>query len=90
MAYTKRDSKDPMPKAENYVRGGEAGNTPVTGEKHGQSKGRKISASSNRTTGAEANAVAQPERQGEAGNTSVTGESHNQKKAQRVTESQRW
>lgn len=90
MAYTKRDNKDPMPKAENYERQGEAGNTPVTGEKHDQKKSAKIGSDSNRTTGPVAEAVPQPARQNGDGNTPVTGESHDQKKAQHVTAAQRW
>ena len=92
MAYKKRDSKDPMPTADNVYRQNEAGNVPVTGEKHDQAKASKISASQNRTTGPVAMAVDQPVRMGEAGNTPVgdATESHDQKKAQRVLESQRW
>lgn len=92
MAYTKRDSKDPMPTASNSQRAGKdgGGNTPVTGEKHDQSKGSKIGADANRTTGPVAMAVDQPTRQKGDGNTSVTGESHDQKKAQKVLESARW
>lgn len=90
MSYTKRDNKDPMPTADNTMRGGEAGNTPVTGEKHDQAKSSKIGADSNRTTGPVAMAVQQPTRQNGDGNTSVTGEMHDQKKSQHITEDQRW
>lgn len=92
MAYTKRDSKDPMPTASNSQRAGKdgGGNTPVTGESHDQKKGSKISASANRTTGPVAMAVEQPTRQNGDGNTSVTGESHNQKKATKVPASARF
>jgi hypothetical protein len=91
MAYTKRDNKDPMPTADNSMRGGLAGNTPVSGakESHDQSKSQKISSKSNRTTGAVAEAVTQPDRQ-IGGNLPATGELHNQKKSQRITEDQRW
>lgn len=92
MAYTKRDSKDPMPNASNSQRAGKdgGGNTPVTGEKHDQKKGSKISADANRSTGAVASAVDQPTRQRGDGNTPVTGESHDQKKASKVPASARY
>jgi hypothetical protein len=90
MSWTKRDSKDPMPKAENVYRQNEAGNVPVTGEKHDQAKAEKISADQNRTTGKEAMAVPQPTRQNGDGNTVVTGESHDQAKAETITEDRRW
>jgi hypothetical protein len=91
MSWTKRDSKDPMPTAQNTPRVG-GGNTPYPSgaEKHDQAKGEKISASSNRTTGPTAMAVPQPTRQNEDGNTPVTGESHDQKKAETITEDARW
>ena len=103
MGYNKRDSKDPMPTADNSRRQNEAGNIPVTGEKHDQKKGSKISSSQNRTTGPTAMAVTQPTRNvGGAddshgigcsgGNVPVNQapESHDQKKSQHITESQRW
>lgn len=90
MSYTKRDSKDPMPSAEFVYRENEAGNVPVTGEKHDQKKSEKIGPDSNRTTGPVANAVAQPTRQNGDGNTEVTGEMHDQKKSQHITADQRW
>ena len=90
MAYTKRDSKDPMPKAENVYRQNGDGNTTVTGEKHDQAKAEKITASQNRNTGKEAMAVPQPTRQNGDGNTTVSGESHDQAKAERIPESARW
>jgi len=42
----KRDSKDGTPTADNSRRLGKdgGGNTPVTGEKHGQSKSERVSA----------------------------------------------
>lgn len=91
MAYTKRDSKDPSPTAQNTPRVG-GGNTPYPAgaEKHDQAKAEKISASSNRTTGATAMAVPQPTRQNGDGNTTVTGESHDQAKAEKITEDARW
>lgn len=90
MAYTKRDSKDPMPKAENVYRQNGDGNVPATGEKHDQAKSEKISASSNRTTGPTAMAVPQPTRQNGDGNTTVTGESHDQAKASKISADRRW
>lgn len=90
MSYTKRDNKDPMPTADNTMRVNEAGNVPVTGEKHDSAKSSKIGADSNRSTGPVANAVAQPTRQNGDGNTPVSGEMHDSKKAQRVSEDQRW
>ena len=90
MSWTKRDSKDPMPKAENVYRQNGDGNTTVTGERHDQAKAERISASSNRTTGKEAMAVPQPTRQNGDGNTVVTGESHDQKKAETISEDRRW
>jgi hypothetical protein len=90
MSWTRRDSKDPMPKAENVYRQNEAGNVPVTGEKHDQAKGEKISADANRTTGKEAMAVPQPTRQGGDGNMPATGEMHDQAKGEKIPESARW
>jgi len=90
MAYNKRDSKDPMPTADNVYRENEAGNVPVTGEKHDQSKGEKIGADANRTTGPTAMAVAQPTRQEGDGNMPATGESHDQSKASAIPASRRW
>jgi hypothetical protein len=93
MSWTKRDSKDPMPTADNTARAGKdgGGNTPYPAgaEKHDQKKGMTISASANRTTGPTAMAVPQPTRQG-GGNTDVTGESHDQKKATTISEDARW
>ena len=94
MAYTKRDSKDPMPTADNSARAGKdgGGNTPYPAgaEKHGQGKARTISASQNRSTGPTAMAVPQPTRQNGDGNVPVTGESHDQAKARTIPESSRW
>lgn len=92
MAYTKRDSKDPMPTAKNTARVGEGGNTPYPAgaEKHDSSKAEKISASSNRTTGATAMAVPQPTRQNGDGNTTVTGETHNSAKAEKISADKRF
>jgi hypothetical protein len=90
MSWTKRDSKDPMPTALNVKRQNGDGNTTVTGEKHDQAKGEKISASANRTTGKEAMAVPQPTRQNGDGNTTVSGEPHDQSKAEKVPASRRW
>ena len=91
MKRNSRDSKDPMPSAENTARVG-GGNEPYPAgaEKHNQGKAEKVSDTANRSTGPTANAVAQPTRQNGDGNTSVTGESHNSKKAQRVPASARW
>ena len=95
MGYNKRDSKDPMPTADNSQRQ-DGGNMPYPSGavKHDQSKGEKIDSDQNRTTGSTAMAVTQPVRQGMAGNTPVegtaTGESHDQKKAQYIKADQRW
>jgi hypothetical protein len=90
MSWTKRDSKDPMPTAKNSDRQNGDGNTTVMGEKHDQSKGEKITASANRSTGKEAMAVPQPTRQNGDGNTTVSGEMHDSAKAERIPESARW
>lgn len=84
----KRDSKDPMPTANNSMRQNEAGQTPVTGEDHGKGKAERVPASARYTlrTGGES----QPGRQNEAGNTPVTGEDHDQKKAERVSADSRF
>lgn len=87
MAYTKRDSKDPLPTADNVYRENEAGNVPVTGERHNQKKATKISADSRFGSGVGPD---QPTRQGEAGNTPVVGESHDQKKASKIPASSRF
>lgn len=91
MAYTKRDSKDPMPTKQNTPRVG-GGNEPYPAgaEKHAQGKAEKISASQNRSTGATAMAVPQPTRQNGDGNTTVTGESHDQAKASKISADRRW
>jgi hypothetical protein len=83
----KRDSKDPLPTADNSMRDAPDGNSPATGEKHGSKKAQYISGDQRFTlrTGGES----QPTRQGEAGNTPATGEMHNSKKAERVTAAQR-
>lgn len=90
MAYTKRDSKDPMPTASNTQRSGKdgGGNTTVTGEKHDQKKGRTISAAS-RFDGT-VSGPEQPTRQNAGGNLPVTGEAHGQKKARTIPASSRF
>lgn len=92
MGYNKRDSKDPMPTADNSMRQKPDGNSPVTGEKHNQKKSKYITSSANRTTGPTAMAVTQPTRGAEAGNTPVdqAPETHDSKKSQHITESQRY
>lgn len=92
MANRKRDSKDAMPSAGYTARLGFGGNDPGTGgEKVGSGTAEKVSASQNRTTGPEAKAVDQPERDG-GGNVPVAQvvENHGQKKAERVKASQRF
>ena len=93
MAYTKRDSKEPMPTADNSQRAGKdgGGNTPYPSgaEKHDQSKSMKIGSDQNRTTGSVAMAVQQPTRQ-IGGNLPATGEMHDQKKSSTIPESSRW
>ncbi len=89
MAKDKRDSKDPMPTANNSTRGSDGGgNTPVTGEKHDAPKGEKVSAASrfDGTTRADVNAERPM-----GGNTSKdgSGESHDAKKAERIPASRR-
>jgi len=82
-----RDSKDPMPTANNTQRDG-GGNDPTKGgEKHGSGKAERVSASSRFGSGV---GPTQPTRQKGDGNTSVSGEMHNSKKAERVPESRRW
>lgn len=85
------DSKDPNPTAANTARVG-GGNTPYPkgAEGHGDGQAEYVTASQNRTTGAEANAVNQPTRQNGDGNVSATGEAHGQAKAQRITAAQRF
>ena len=87
MAQQKRDSKDPMPTANNTQKQNEAGNVPVTGEKHDQAKAEHVSAASRfgNDIGPE-----QPTRQNGDGNTSVTGESHDQAKAEHIPASRRY
>ena len=68
------------------TRQNEAGNVPVTGESHDQSKATKVSADSRFGSGV---GPAQPTRQ-DGGNTTVTGESHDQAKAEKIPESARW
>lgn len=83
----KRDSKDPLPMAENSMRDAPDGNSPAKGEKHGSKKAQTISGDARFTlrTGGES----QPTRQKGDGNTPVTGEMHNSSKAERVTAAQR-
>jgi hypothetical protein len=89
---SKRDSKDPLPSAGYTARLGFGGNDPGTGgEKVGSGTAEKVSASQNRTTGSEANAVKQPMRDG-GGNEPISQviEQHGQRKAERVKASQRF
>jgi len=86
----KKESNVPAPTADNSRRLGKdgGGNTPVTGEKHGQAKATHVTASQNRSgsgVGPE-----QPTRQNGDGNMPVTGESHDQAKAEKIPESARW
>lgn len=82
-----RDSKDPLPMAENVFRQNGDGNEPAVGEKHGQKKAEKVSAASR--WGAPVGPD-QPTRQNGDGNEPATGEMHNSKKAERVPASARW
>jgi hypothetical protein len=87
-----RDSKDPMPKADNSFRSGGDGNVPVAGNQEGHNAGKaeriKEDARFTLRTGGER----QPTREGGDGNVPITddrGEKHNQPKAERITEKQR-
>jgi hypothetical protein len=87
----KRDSKDPMPKAENSARIG-GGNDPAVagGEKLGQKKAERVSVASRfdkNKPGPE-----QPTRSGGNGNVAATQAvcDHGQKKAEHVKASQRF
>lgn len=90
MAKQMRDSKDPMPNANNSFRSGENGNSPVEGnqEGHGAAKAERVKEGQRYTlrTGGES----QPTRQNEGGNVPVTGESHDQKKAERISADRRF
>jgi|SRR5579859_3607160 len=83
----KRDEKDPMPMADNSFRVPPDGNSPVTGEKHGQGKAERVKGSQRFTvrTGGEKLLL----RTNGDGNTPVSGEDHNQGKSEYVTASQR-
>lgn len=83
----KRDSKDPLPNADNSMRSGPNGNSPATGEKHGSKKAERITGDQRYTlrTGGES----QPTRQNEGGNMPVKGEMHDSSKAERITAAQR-
>lgn len=76
------------PTALNVKRQNGDGNTTVTGEKHDQAKGEKISASRNRS--GSGIGPAQPTRQNGDGNVPATGEKHDQAKAERISEDARW
>lgn len=87
---TKRDSKDPMPTADNTQREGGGNDPEVAGEKHGQKKAQRVSVESrfnSNPSGPE-----QPHRTAGDGNTPVGQviENHNQKKSERVKASQRF
>ena len=88
----KRDNKDPMPMAQNSARDG-GGNDPTKGgEKHNQSKGEKISASS-RLPLMNPMSPEQPTRCAGDGNTAVSQviEKHDSKKAEKISGStERW
>lgn len=90
--YSKRDSKDPQPNADNSKRLGKdgGGNTPVMGEKHDAKKAEKVSVAS-RFDGTVAGPM-QPLRSGQAGNTAVSQapEMHDSKKAERVSAKSRF
>ena len=83
----KRDSKDPLPNADNSMRVPPDGNSPAKGEKHDSKKAQHIGGDQRFTlrTGGES----QPTRQKGDGNTPVTGELHDSSKAERVTAAQR-
>ena len=86
----KRDSKDPMPTADNSQREG-GGNMPYPGgsEGHGAGKAEHVKESQRYTLrggGIDATSV----RDGEAGQTPATGEMHNSKKAEKIPENRRY
>jgi len=100
--YSKRDSKDPSPTADNSKRLGKdgGGNTPVTGEKHDAKKAEKVSVASRFN-----NTVAGPDqpvrgdgghsfglRHQSGGNLPVDSEkeTHDSKKAEKVSEESRF
>ena len=83
----KRDSKDPMPNADNSFRIPPDGNSPVTGEKHGQGKAERVTGSQRFSLLGHDNSQAY--RKAGDGNTPVDGEDHSQKKAEYVTAAQR-
>lgn len=84
----KRDSKDPLPTADNSFRVAPDGNSPTDGgEKHGQKKSERISGSQRFTYPGPG--PTQPTRQAGNGNTPVTGEDHGQGKAEYITAGQR-
>ena len=86
----KRDSKDPMPTADNSRRVGKdgGGNTPVSGEKHGSKKADRVGEGSRFSL--RSGNESQPTRQKGDGNTSVSGEKHGSKKAEHVPASSRF
>ena len=98
----KRDSKDPMPKAENSARVG-GGNLPYPAgaEKHAQSKAERVSVASRfdknkpgpeQPTRNDGGKTTQHGVKQSGGNVAATQavEDHDQKKAQRVTAAQRF
>jgi hypothetical protein len=84
-----RDSKDPMPNANNSMRIPPDGNSPITDGSvtHGQKKAERIIGSQRYDTTKPG--PTQPTRQNEGGNVPVTGEDHAQGKAEHVTAAQR-
>lgn len=83
----KRDLKDPLPSAKNSERQPPDGNSPATGELHGQKKAQFVKGDQRFGPGP---AVKEPTRQNGDGNTPVTGEMHGQKKGEYVPASSRF
>jgi len=86
MAQGGRDSKDPMPTADNSQRQN-GGNVKAVGEKKGQRKSEFIKG--DRRFSSSLPGPDQPGRQKGDGNCVATGELHGQKKAEKITGAQR-
>lgn len=84
----KRDTKDPLPNADNSWRATPDGNSPTDGgEKKGQAKAERITGGQRFTYPGPG--PTQPTRMSGDGNTPVSGEDHGQAKAEYITGAQR-
>lgn len=88
MAKQSRDSKDPMPGADNTQRVGGGNDPAAAGEGHGSGKAERVSA--DKRFSPRSGGESQPTRQGGDGNVAVTGEKHDSAKAERISEDRRW